>query len=114
MHLTGINGCISPEYPDGYLGLNFKKISILKNSLVKFSFNASTINSNGKGVVQVLYKWANNYQVKNIAIKGSTNKHYEIYIPFFNPQDIIFRFIASVKNDSYSVRNLEISYLPLS
>jgi len=102
------------NHDDGYLGLNFKKISILKNSLVKFSFNASTINPNGKGVVQVLYKWANNYQVKNIAIQGSTNKHYEIYIPFFNPQDIIFRFIASVKNDSYSVRNLEISYLPLS
>ncbi|MDD2493909.1 MAG: glycosyl hydrolase family 28-related protein [Tissierellia bacterium] len=98
---------------DGYLGFNFQNISVLRNSLVRFRFESSTQGDNGQALIQVLYKWANNYQAKSISIAGSSNKQYEIYIPFASPQDIIFRLIARKNNSIFNVRNLDISYLSL-
>lgn len=98
---------------DGYFDINLKKESLLNNSLVRFYFNAATRKSNGRGLIQVLYKWSNNYQVKNIPILGSTLKNYEIFIPFSNPQDVIFRLVAKKANDTFYIQNIEISYLQL-
>lgn len=98
---------------DGYFDINLKKKSLLKDSLVRFYFDAVTQKSDGRGLVQVLYKWSNNYQVKNIPVLGSTRKRHEIFIPFSNPQDIILRLVAKKTNDIFSIQNIEISYLQL-
>lgn len=96
---------------DGYFGINFKKISFFKNTLARIKIQAHTKQSQGKGIVQVLYRWGNNYQTKDIPITGSIYNVYEIYIPFSNPQDIRIRLLSNKNSDIYYIHDVEVFYL---
>lgn len=98
---------------DGYFGINLKKYSMLRNTLTCFRFNAHTRSIDGEGLIQILYKWGNNYQTKNIPLKGSELREYEVFIPLSNPQDVRFRLVAKKKNDIFFIDSIKILFLKL-